>query len=654
MLFKFLFDMVVSYFKRHIMSIQKIIQSRFARVAAVVIVIVIAAVVIRARGAQSPRYEIVSAQKSDIAQIVAITGRVASSQEFDAAFEVSGIVHSITVTVGDHVIEAQELARLDSQDVEAQVRQKEAQLLQSTSARNQSEAAIEKEYAELAKLLEGVTVEERSLADAKVTQASQSWNGAQKQKEDALRRAKSNEDQAQTKVDNATANRASVANKAIADLESDYASAFDALMSSQAQLDDAVSAKVDDLFIDDQTASPKLSFTTTDIQQKFTVETERVLVGKALDAMHSLLAGLEKDHANVAMALNQVGEYAEIIRTFLIHLNKAIDNAAAPSSTTLAGYKTNLASARANVNTASASLAARKQDIAVQEATNNSAITAADAEFYSVKTAQAVTISENTNALVNSEVKVNDAREALQRTREERRVAVAPARGEDIQAHRARVREAEARQAELDARIIEMRANRDEAVSRLNKTILRSPISGVVGTVNGKRGVLAKIGSAFIRIIADPPYTIESFVPEVDSAKVTLHNKAKITLDSYGSEVIFDGEVVVVDLAETIVDSVPTYKTTVRFASDDPRIRPGMTANIDVETARAPHVVAIPERAIIRKDGKKFVRVVVKEDSGKERIVETMIEAGLRGSGGLVEVTRGLRQGERIVLFMEK
>ena len=52
---------------------------------------------------------------------------------------------------------------------------------------------------------------------------------------------------------------------------------------------------------------------------------------------------------------------------------------------------------------------------------------------------------------------------------------------------------------------------------------------------------------------------------------------ADVTLDAYGSGVIFQARVDIIDPAETVLDGVPPYKVTLDFVSADPRIRSGMT-----------------------------------------------------------------------------
>jgi len=97
------------------------------------------------------------------------------------------------------------------------------------------------------------------------------------------------------------------------------------------------------------------------------------------------------------------------------------------------------------------------------------------------------------------------------------------------------------------------------------------------------------------------------------------------------------------------VEGVPTYKTTLQFIEEDGRIKSGMTANMDILTEQREKVIAIPQRAVFTKEGKKLVRVLDNSDGISEREVKT----GIRGSSGKVEILEGLAEGEKVVTFME-
>ena len=209
----------------------------------------------------------------------------------------------------------------------------------------------------------------------------------------------------------------------------------------------------------------------------------------------------------------------------------------------------------------------------------------------------------------------------------------AGATNEQIQAQEAQVEKAE-------ANVLSYRA-------QLSKTILRSPINGVVTRQNAKVGEIISANSVLVSIISEFNFEIEVDVPEVDVAKLELGDTAKATLDAYGDDEIFTAIVVAIDPAETFIEGVPSYKTTLQFKEENGRIRSGMTANLDILTDKKVGVIVIPQRAVIAKNGSKFVRVVVKED-----IIEKEIKTGLRGSYGNIEVLEGLSEGEKVITFM--
>ena len=68
-----------------------------------------------------------------------------------------------------------------------------------------------------------------------------------------------------------------------------------------------------------------------------------------------------------------------------------------------------------------------------------------------------------------------------------------------------------------------------------------------------KRRNRPKARSPLINIISDSSLEIESFVQEVDVAKISLTNPVKITFDALGEE-NFTGKVIYIEPAETIVD----------------------------------------------------------------------------------------------------
>ncbi len=185
------------------------------------------------------------------------------------------------------------------------------------------------------------------------------------------------------------------------------------------------------------------------------------------------------------------------------------------------------------------------------------------------------------------------------------------------------------------------------AEAELAKSIIKSPISGVITSVDTKLGEIVSAGKNIISIISYGDYQVESYIPEADIAKVKIGNIASTTLDAYGDSVVFETKVIKIDPASTMIDGVPTYKVTLNFISQDDRIKSGMTANLDILTNQKENVLILPNRVITTQSDGKYVSVLNPTD--KSEIIEKKVVTGLRGFDGNVEIISGLNEGDKVV-----
>jgi len=199
-----------------------------------------------------------------------------------------------------------------------------------------------------------------------------------------------------------------------------------------------------------------------------------------------------------------------------------------------------------------------------------------------------------------------------------------------------------------EATVEQAQANVDAAQAQFAKSIITSPINGVITNVNAKAGQTMQSGALAISVISYGQYDVESYIPEADIAKVKVGDVATTTLDAYGSNTFFPTSVLKIDPGETIIESVPTYKVTLKFASSsDARIKSGMTANLDILTNQKNGVLAVPTRSVYSIDTQKYVKSVDPKDPKKT--IETKVETGVRGVDGYVEIISGLKEGDIIV-----
>lgn len=198
-----------------------------------------------------------------------------------------------------------------------------------------------------------------------------------------------------------------------------------------------------------------------------------------------------------------------------------------------------------------------------------------------------------------------------------------------------------AEQAQVQSAIADVEAAR----SKLSKSIIVSPFDGVITKSDGKIGEIISPNSSLFSIMSTSTFEIESYVPEVHIANIKPGNKASVTLDAYGEDVIFNAEVDSVDPAETIKDGVSTYKITLVFKDNDPRIKSGMTASVKITTLEKSDTIVVPQGFIKIVNGKKTVTIL----NGKNKTTVPVVTDGLSALGQ-AEIVQGLAGGETIII----
>ena len=135
----------------------------------------------------------------------------------------------------------------------------------------------------------------------------------------------------------------------------------------------------------------------------------------------------------------------------------------------------------------------------------------------------------------------------------------------------------------------------------LERTQIRSPIDGTVisRTIDVGQTVAASLQAPELFKIAQDlrRIQIEAQVNEADVGAIKEGNPAEFTVDAYPED-RFHGVVTQVRLAATELQSVVTYTVIIEAANDDRRLYPGMTANVQIETARRRNILRIPNDAL--------------------------------------------------------
>lgn len=167
---------------------------------------------------------------------------------------------------------------------------------------------------------------------------------------------------------------------------------------------------------------------------------------------------------------------------------------------------------------------------------------------------------------------------------------------------------------DLEAGVLAAEASVESAVAEekaaavdLDKTIIRAPIDGVVISrdIDVGQTVAASLQTPNLFTIAADlkKMQVHANVSETDIGRVRHGMDAEFTVDAYPGRK-FKGRVSQVRFNPTIVDNVVSYVTLIDVENDELSLRPGMTATIAFEVARAENVLTIPTSALrYRPDG---------------------------------------------------
>mgnify|MGYP000598432153 CR=1 FL=1 len=493
------------------------------------IVVIVCAVAVVSSSGGAGKYDYVEAAVGTVRQEVGVTGEVRPVEGVDLAFEKSGRVRRISVAIGDDVYRGEPLVFLEAGDLYAEL--------------EEAEAGLEAEELTLAELERGPTSYEVNVARSELEEASQA-------------------------------------------LANQYGSIAATVEDAYAQAESAVRTKTSDMF----SSSHILEYNACDSSAESRANYYRSRMADMLVEWRGEIDSLGSGNDALLAALETAKANMREVNRFLNAVSDTLTKGCELSDSTVAAYRTNISTARDNVNASIADIDTVLQNIALKKKT--------------------VLLKEN---------KLDKL--------------IAGASEEEIATQKAVVRKA-------SAKVDNMRA-------QIEKTILRAPFAGVVTKIDAELGEIVEAYTPVVSVVSNSGFKIEIKIPEVDISEVSVGDRADVTLDAYGDDVHFEAEVAAIDSTETIVEGVATYGAMLEFAKQDGRIRSGMTANVNIITGVSEDAVFIPQRAVVERNGGKYVRVL---EDGKA--VEREVQLGLEGSQGNVEVIKGVKKGDKVIVFI--
>ncbi len=149
--------------------------------------------------------------------------------------------------------------------------------------------------------------------------------------------------------------------------------------------------------------------------------------------------------------------------------------------------------------------------------------------------------------------------------------------------------------------VAQTRGSLHQAETNLRYATIRSPVDGIVVSRNVDVGqtVAASFSTPTLFTIAQDltKMEIDTSVDEADISRISVGQPVTFTVDSY-PETRFAGKVVQIRNAPVITQNVVTYVVVIGVDNKELKLKPGMTANVSIETARKENVLKLPAAAL--------------------------------------------------------
>lgn len=223
---------------------------------------------------------------------------------------------------------------------------------------------------------------------------------------------------------------------------------------------------------------------------------------------------------------------------------------------------------------------------------------------------------------------VAQAKEALEAALAEETLVNAAPRTEALNRADAKVLQAQARLASIDASI--------------SDRTIRAPYDGTVSEIVAKTGETLLGGSVALSLLSEEIFVVTARIPEIDIAKITTGQTAHVVFDAAIDEVL-DAEVTFISPTATEIDGVAYFEARLQLILPPTWLRSGLNADIEIIIKEATDVLRLPVRYVTEQDGKHYVLI---EENGN--VIEQGVTTGLTGNDGWIEVS-GLEAEQTVI-----
>jgi RND family efflux transporter MFP subunit len=186
-------------------------------------------------------------------------------------------------------------------------------------------------------------------------------------------------------------------------------------------------------------------------------------------------------------------------------------------------------------------------------------------------------------------------------------------------------------------------------------SVIRAPLDGVIAKKSTEVGELLMPGKQIVTIVNPDKIYILATIDEVDVGRLKLRQPVTITVDAFPGEK-YQGEI---KRISPIVSGgkleTRTADVWIYFTEKQQKIKPGMSADVEILVFTLASVLSVPSQAVIEREGKKqvFIATGSPVKTGEKAVAKLKpVEIG-ETNWSYTQVTKGLTAGEFVITTPE-
>lgn len=230
----------------------------------------------------------------------------------------------------------------------------------------------------------------------------------------------------------------------------------------------------------------------------------------------------------------------------------------------------------------------------------------------------------------------------------------------DYESARLSYQTAEATLSQRKDAVLSSREEVNRAQTNLGYATITSPIDGVVISKSVEEGqtVAASFSTPELFTIAKDlkDMRVVADVDEADIGEVKVGQRVTFTVDAYPDDT-FQGYVTQVRQEATTTNNVVTYEVVISAPNKDLKLKPGLTANVNIYTNEIKNTLSVPSKALRYTPEKETVGGrKIKDCTGKNKVwtlegntlVAHAVNIGAT-DGTHTQILSGIKKGQKVI-----